>query len=83
MDLFKELRDILLQRKDDGEFPTWLMVDAMVIASDPKRYDDKVDLIKTLIAQIKNFDPYAGAGCYNTSVGADTIGVTIRKIMQQ
>ena len=82
MDLFEELRQILLQRKDDGEFPAWLMVDAMVIASDPQRYEDKAELVETLITQIKDFDAYAGVGCFATSVGAETIGATLRKILQ-
>ena len=81
MDLFEELRELLLQERNQDEFPTWLMVNAVAIASDPERYADKVDLVEILITQIRNFDPYAGVGCFDTSVGAETIETTIRKIM--
>jgi hypothetical protein len=47
--------------------------EVMVMVEDPERYADKAHLVEMLIAQIGNFDPYAGAGCFDTSVGAETI----------
>ena len=83
MNLFEELGFMALKQYESSEFPTWLMADVIVIASNPEQYANKSDLVNTLITQIKNYDPYAGAGCFDTSVGAETIGATIRKIMQQ
>jgi hypothetical protein len=81
MDLFEELRELLLQQRSEGNLPTWLMVNAVAIATDPKRYADKAGLVETLITQIRNFDPHAGIGCFDTSVSAETIETTIRQIM--
>ena len=81
MDLFAELRSITLQQNEEGEFPTWLLADVMVIADGPESYADKAHLVEVLIAQIRNFDPYAGTGCFDTSVGADTIRTIIRQLV--
>ncbi len=83
MDLFEELRAILLLQSEEGEFPTWLTADVMVIAGDPERFMDKSHLIGTPIAQIRDFDPYAGAGCFAIAVSAETIQATIRTIHSQ
>ena len=80
MDPFEELRRIALQQSTEGEFPTWLMADVMVIADGPEQYADKVHLVEILITQIGNFDLYAGTGCFDNSVGTDTIQATIRQL---
>ncbi len=81
MDAFTELKEIATMLGKEGEFPTWLLTDILAIADEPKHYADKVQLIKLLINQIGNFDTYAGAGCFDTSVSAEAIGSTIRQIM--
>lgn len=82
MDPFKELGILAARLSDEGEFPTWLLRDVMVLADDPEQYADKAHEIRTLIAQIGNFDPYAGVGCFEFSVSAESIGATIRRIMK-
>ncbi|MEI6704570.1 MAG: hypothetical protein WCL71_13720 [Deltaproteobacteria bacterium] len=81
MKLFEQLRRIALQQNEDGEFPTWLLSDILALADKPDRYTDKVHLVKQLIRQIGNFDAYAGAGCFDNSSSAETIGITIRQIV--
>lgn len=81
MDAFTELRTVVTRLNEDGEFPTWLMTDILAIADKHEHYADKVNLVKQLITQIGNFDAYAGAGCFDSSVSAKTIGITIRQIV--
>jgi len=81
MDLFKKLGSVALQENQSGEFPSWLLAEVLVIADHPDRYADKVHLIEVLIRQIGDFDPYAGAGCFNGSVGADAIRAVIGQIV--
>ena len=81
MDAFTELKTIVTRLNEEGEFPTWLMTDILAIAGDPVRYADKVHLIEQLITQVDNFDAYAGAGCFDTSVSAETIKITVQQIM--
>jgi len=80
MDPFEELRDIAVRQNLVGEFPSWLLADVLGIADAPDRYGSSTPLIETLIAQIKDYDPYAGAGCFDTSVGIGAIQATIRQI---
>ena len=80
MDLFENLRAVALQQSKDGEFPVWLLADILEIADNPGRYVDKVRLIEILIAQVGDYDPYAGTGCFDTSVGSGTIQSTIHLI---
>ncbi|GFO56483.1 hypothetical protein GMSM_34900 [Geomonas sp. Red276] len=79
-DLFDELRAVALQQSEQGDFPSWLLPDVLAIADGREVYGDQTALIAELIAQIKDYDPYAGAGCFGESVGAGTIETTVRKI---
>ncbi|MBT0666449.1 hypothetical protein KI809_19245 [Geobacter pelophilus] len=81
MELFEKLRAVALQQNLDNEFPSWLLAEVMTIADEPDLYEEKVHLIELLIDQIDNFDPYAGTGCFDTSVGAETIQSTIRRVL--
>ena len=80
MNLLEKLRAAAIHRSLEGEFPDWLLADILKIADTPDRFADRVHLVETLITQIGNFDPYAGVGCFDTSVGADAIRTTIRQI---
>ena len=82
MDLFEELRAVSLKQSKDGEFPVWLLAEILGIADASDRYADKIHLVKNLIAQVGDYDPYAGAGCFGTSVGAGTIQATLHQIQQ-
>jgi hypothetical protein len=80
MDLFEKLRSVAIQQNQSGEFPSWLLDEILAIADNPDRYGGKEQLIETLVSQISDFDPYAGAGCFNTSVGVATIQLTLHKV---
>lgn len=80
MDLFKKLRAVALQQNLSGEFPSWLMDEILAIADKPEQYKDRERFVEKLISQIGDYDPYAGAGCFDTSVGVDTIRSTLRRV---
>jgi hypothetical protein len=80
MDRFEELRAVALKQSTEGEFPVWLLADVLGIAGSPDRYADKIHLVEILIAQIGAYDPYAGAGCFGTSIGVGTIQATLYQI---
>jgi hypothetical protein len=81
MDPFVELRAVANQQSEEGEFPSWLLADVLDIANDPERCADRSHLVELLLTQIENLDSYAGAGCFDASVSAETIQATIRQIM--
>lgn len=80
MNPFDELGTIATRQCEDGDFPTWLLAEVMIIANNQDLYGDRVQLIETLTAQISNFDLFAGTGCFDTAVGTETIRSTIRQI---
>ena len=80
MDPFEELRNVAVQQNLVGDFPAWLLGDVLGIADNPERYRDTSTLIETLIAQIKDYDPFAGTGCFDDSVGIEQVQATIRRI---
>ena len=81
MSRFEELRTIATQQYLTGEFPSWLLAEVIAVAEHPDRYQDSLPLIETLIEQIREYDPFAGMGCFNAeSVGIESIRSTIRKI---
>jgi len=80
MDPFEKLRIIAIRQNTTREFPSWLMEDVLNIADSPEKYWDSIHLVEKLIEQINEYDPFAGAGCFDTSVGIEAIQATIRKI---
>lgn len=80
MTLFEELQQSALLQHEQGDFPDWLLADILEIAANPDRYVGKEHLVETLVTQIRGYDPYAGAGCFDTSFGAEVIRKTVRKL---
>jgi len=78
--IFEELRTVLTQQNQTGEFPSWLMDEIMGIIDNAEQYKNKKLLIETLTSQIGNFDLYAGAGCFDTGVSAEAIQSTLRQL---
>lgn len=80
MDLSEQLMAVAQQQSEEGEFPVWLLSEIRGIAENPELVDQYSPLVETLIDQIRNFDPYAGAGCFDTSVNAESIQRTLQQI---
>jgi len=60
--------------------PVWLLSEILTIAENADLVDEHSPLVETLIDQIRNFDPCAGTGCFDTSVNAESIQRTIQLI---
>lgn len=80
MDLFAMLRKTVIQQSKTGEFPSWLLAEILEIAVTPERYRAQAPLVETLIELIKDYDPYAGSGCFSSNVGIATLQAAIRNI---
>ena len=80
MDRFRIVVDAAKGQNEEGDFPSWLLTDILALARAPERYAGKEDLVELLIRQVQDYDCYAGAGCFNASVSADTIKATLREI---
>lgn len=80
MDLSQRLAAVAVQQSEEGEFPSWLLEEVLALADDAALIEDNIVVVETLIEQIGDFDPYAGAGCFDTSVNVESIRKTIRRI---
>jgi len=81
MDPFMRLVAAARRQSEEADLPYWLLADILRMAAAPERYCGKVDLIELLLSQVEDFDSYAGAGCFDSSVSAGTIQATLREIM--
>lgn len=80
MDPFEELRTVAIRQNLVGDFPAWLLSDVLAIADDPEMYKDAISLVEDLTAQIEDYDPFAGTGCFDASVGIEQVQATIRRL---
>jgi len=76
MTMFEELK---LQIEQD-DFPEWLKDDILAVAEHPERYADRQQLVSTLLDQVRDYDPYAGASCFSESFGVEDIQKTLKKL---
>lgn len=78
--LFEELRTVALQESAAGNFPIWLLEEVLAVVRTPGRCAAQTGLVATLIEQIRDFDPYAGVGCFDTSCGPEALRTTLRRL---
>lgn len=80
MDLFEELKAAAVSKNEEGDFPDWLLAGVLEVADAPHLHRDQLELVALLLAQIRDYDTYAGAGCFDESVTAETVDRTLRLI---
>ena len=80
MTLFDDLKQAALLQHEQGDFPSWLLVDVLDVANNPDRYEGKEHLVEMLLRQVREYDPYAGSGCFDTSSGAEDIRRMLRQL---
>lgn len=79
-EVFHQLQRALDTAQQEGDFPDWLAADIQAILSQSERYSDKEILISTLTAQIGDYDPFAGCGCFSDSCGISDLERTINQL---
>jgi len=78
----EELRSVVRDLRQGEEFPTWLLSELDAILELPERHRGNLQLIERLVSQLREFDPYAGVGCFGSGTSAGTIQATLREILQ-
>lgn len=77
---FQLLQRALATAQREGEFPDWLATDIQAILRQPENYPGKEFLVRTLTAQIRDYDPYAGSGCFSDSCGIGDLERTLSQL---
>lgn len=83
MDIFKELEEATNQQYHQGDLPRWLAEPVLAVARDPERYQGKEYLVEILVAQIREYDVYAEAGCCKWAYDHEDIARTLRWLEEQ
>lgn len=79
MTLLEELRQVAVEQNQDAELPDSLLSEILTLVERPGVLAYEAEL-KKLIGQLRNFDLYAGAGCFSESCGIREITETIQQI---
>ena len=79
MTLLEELRQVAVEQNQDAELPDSLLSEILTLTEYPGVLEHEADLRK-LIGQLRNFDLYAGAGCFSESCGVKEVAETIQLI---
>ncbi len=82
MTLLEELRQVAVEQNQDAELPDSLLSEILTLTEYPGVLEHEADLRK-LIGQLRNFDLYAGAGCFSESCGTREITETVQQIRTQ
>ncbi|GFO70843.1 hypothetical protein GMLC_44220 [Geomonas limicola] len=77
------LRSTARELRQADEFPTWLLSEFEAILEHPDRYTREAALLERLLAEIRDYDPYAGMGCFGGGTSTATIQATLREILQK
>ena len=82
MTLLEELRQVAVEQNQDAELPDSLLSEILTLVERPGVLACEAEL-KKLIGQLRNFDLYAGAGCFSESCGIREITETVQQIRTQ
>lgn len=78
--LFEELRQVVREKQQEENFPEWLTDDILLIANHPQACLERQALVTLLIGQLRDFDPYAGCGCFSASCSVTDIERTLQQL---
>jgi hypothetical protein len=76
--LFADLEEATIQQYENGELPKWLADPVLDVARNPEKYEGKEYLVELLLAQIREYDVYAEAGCCKWAYDHEDIARTLR-----
>jgi hypothetical protein len=82
MTVFEELHHEVLHLHENDDFPEWLIPDILRIAENPGQFSSRERSVKTLLMQVRDFDPSAGAGCFSESFSLEDIKRTLQLLMR-
>ena len=81
MTVFAALREEVQRRRQDAEFPEWLLPTIAKVANHPERFQEHLPQVERLLDQVQFFDPYAGAGCFSAAASLADIEKTLARLI--
>lgn len=83
MNVFTELEEATKQQYFQGDLPKWLADPVLVVARSPELFQEKEYLVEILLAQVREYDVYAEAGCCKWAYDHEDIARTLRWLEEQ
>lgn len=83
MGVFEELEEATNQQYIHGDLPKWLADPVLAVARSPKLFQEKEYLVEILLAQVREYDVYAEAGCCKWAYDHEDIARTLRWLEEQ
>lgn len=83
MDVFQELEEITREQYEHGDLPKWLADPLMAVVAHAGDYRGKEYLVEILVAQVREYDVYAEAGCCKWAYDHEDIQRTLRWLHDQ
>lgn len=81
MSLIDELCCVAKEQNLGAELPDAILAEILEISKDALLQEQDA-LVRRLIAQLRNFDLYAGAGCFSDSCGVKEITDTLKLLSE-
>ncbi|KIH77233.1 hypothetical protein SAMN05660860_02189 [Geoalkalibacter ferrihydriticus] len=81
--LFRDLEEATNQQYRHGELPKWLADPVLAVAGNPETYQEKEYLVEILLAQVREYDVYAEAGCCKWAYDHEDIARTLRWLEEE
>ncbi len=81
MTLVDELRCAAQEQNREAELPDTLLAEILEISADSLLQEQDA-LVRRLTGQLRNFDLYAGAGCFSDSCGVKEINDTLKLLSE-
>ena len=82
MTVLEELRQVAAEQNQDAELPDSLLSEILTLVERPGVLEHEAGLRK-LIAQLRNFDLYAGTGCFSETCSVKDLSETLKHISNQ
>lgn len=79
MTVSEELQAVACEQNRDAELPDSLLAEILAVAETAALPEHEPELRK-LIGQLRNFDLYAGTGCFSETCSVKDISETLKRI---
>lgn len=83
MSVFDELEEATNQQYLHGDLPKWLADPLIAVARSPELFQGREYLVEMLLAQVREYDVYAEAGCCKWAYDHEDIARTLRWLEEQ
>lgn len=80
MNNIEELRQTAIEQNSDAELPDDLLAKILEMTSNPKNLEGKEAVVTKLVNQLRDFDLYAGTGCFSEACSVKDITETLRSL---